>query len=124
MIAKLDLVEAEGMSATPVDYKHGAPREGKDGIEMWAADRVQIALQAIVLRENGYACEEAVVFYQKTRQRVRVSVDAALVLEAEDAVARAWELATYGEIPRRWSIRPNVRDALSTPFVCRMRRTV
>src|SRR5579863_2577317 len=73
VIAKLDLVEAEGTAATPVDYKHGAPREGKDGIEMWPADRVQIALQAIVLRENGYECGEAVVFYQKTRQRVRRS---------------------------------------------------
>jgi CRISP-associated protein Cas1 len=99
VIAKLDLVEAEGTAATPVDYKHGAPREGKEGIEMWPADRVQIALQAIVLRENGYACDEAVVFYQKTRQRVRVPVDAALVAEAEEAVARAWDLATYGDIP-------------------------
>src|SRR6185503_7920258 len=27
VIAKLDLVEAEGDTATPVDYKHGAPRE-------------------------------------------------------------------------------------------------
>jgi len=100
VIAKLDLVEAEGARATPVDYKHGAPREGKDGaIEMWPADRVQIALQAIVLRENGYECDEAVVFYQKTRQRVRVPVDAALVSEAEEAVARAWDLASYGDIP-------------------------
>jgi CRISPR-associated protein Cas4 len=99
VIAKLDLVEAEGNAATPVDYKHGAPREGKDGIEMWPADRVQIALQAIVLRENGYECAEAVVFYQKTRQRVRVPVDSALVAEAEEAVARAWDLATYGDIP-------------------------
>jgi CRISPR-associated protein Cas1 len=99
VIAKLDLVEAEGMRATPVDYKHGAPREGKDGIEMWPADRIQLALQAIVLRENGYECDEAVVFYQKTRQRVRVPVDAALVAEAEEAVARAWELASHGEIP-------------------------
>src|SRR3984885_1738540 len=99
VIAKLDLVEAEGRSATPVDYKHGAPREGKEGIEMWPADRVQIALQAIVLRENGYECAEAVVFYQKTRQRVRVPVDSALIAEAEEAVARAWDLATYGEIP-------------------------
>jgi CRISPR-associated protein Cas1 len=99
VIAKLDLVEAEGTAATPVDYKHGAPREGKDGIEMWPADQVQIALQAIVLRENGYECDEAVVFYQKTRQRVRVPVDAALIAEAEEAVARAWDLATYGEIP-------------------------
>jgi CRISP-associated protein Cas1 len=99
VIAKLDLVEAEGAAATPVDYKHGAPREGKDGIEMWPADRVQIALQAIVLRENGYDCDEAVVFYRKTRQRVRVPVDAALIAEAEEAVAHAWDLAAYGEIP-------------------------
>lgn len=99
VIAKLDLVEAEGASATPVDYKHGAPREGLDGIEMWPADRVQIALQAIVLRENGYECNEAVVFYQKTRQRVRVPVDGALIAEAEEAVARAMDLAAYGEIP-------------------------
>src|SRR3984885_10737020 len=99
VIPKLDLIEAEGSAATAVVYKHGAPREGKDGIEMWPADRVQIALQAIVLRENGYECDEAVVFYQKTRQRVRVPVDAVLVLEAEEAVARAWDLATYGDIP-------------------------
>jgi CRISPR-associated protein Cas1 len=101
VIAKLDLVEAEGFAATPVDYKHGAPREaGKDGpLEMWPADRVQLALQAIVLRENGYECDEVIVFYQKTRQRVRVPVDAALISEAEEAVARAWELAEYGVIP-------------------------
>ena len=101
VIAKLDLVEAEGFAATPVDYKHGAPREtGKDGtLEMWPADRVQLALQAIVLRENGYECDEVIVFYQKTRQRVRVPVDAALISEAEEAVARAWEMAEYGVIP-------------------------
>lgn len=101
VIAKLDLVEAEGNAATPVDYKHGAPRESAaDGsLELWPADRVQIALQAIVLRENGYACEEAVVFYQKTRQRVRVPVDAALIAEAEEAVAAAWTLAKFGVIP-------------------------
>ena len=101
VIAKLDLVEAEGFAATPVDYKHGAPREaGKDGaLEMWPADRVQLALQAIVLRENGYECDEVIVFYQKTRQRVRVPVDTALIAEAEEAVARAWELAEFGLIP-------------------------
>ncbi len=99
VIAKLDLVEAEGARATPVDYKHGAPREGKDGIEMWPADRVQLALQAMVLIENGYECSEVVVYYQKTKQRVRVPVDAALVAEAEAAVAGAYDLAAYGVIP-------------------------
>ena len=99
VIATLDLVEAQGQTATPVDYKHGAPRDGNDGLEMWPTDRVQIALQAIVLRENGYQCDEAVVFYQKTRQRVRVPVDDTLIAEAEAAVASAWALAGYGWIP-------------------------
>ena len=100
VIATLDLVEAEGETATPVDYKHGAPREGADGVlELWPTDRVQLALQAIVLRENGYRCDEVVVFYQKTRQRVRVPVDDELIKEAEDAVWRAWELAQSGTIP-------------------------
>src|SRR5580658_7247718 len=56
VIATLDLVEAQGQTATPVDYKHGAPLDSKDGLAIWPQDRVQLALQAIVLRENGYQC--------------------------------------------------------------------
>ncbi len=101
VIAKLDLVEAEGATATPVDYKHGKPRESSDGsgLELWPSDRVQLALQAILLQENGYSCGEAAVFYQKTRQRVRVAITPELIAEAEDAVARAWDLASLGTIP-------------------------
>ena len=101
VIAKLDLVEAEGECATPVDYKHGAPRENAaDGsLDLWPADRVQLALQAIILRENGYVCDEVVVFYQKTRQRVRVPVSQSLIAEAELAVADARLTAARGVIP-------------------------
>ena len=99
VIAKLDLVETDGESATPVDYKHGAPKDAKDGLDLWPSDRVQLALQAIVLRENGYRVEEVIVFYQKTRQRVRVPVTEALIAEAEEAVSKAWALAAEGWIP-------------------------
>ena len=101
VIAKMDLVEAEGEFATPVDYKHGAPRENAvDGsLELWPTDRVQLALQAIVLRDNGYRTDEVVVFYQKTRQRVRIPVTEELIAEAELAVAHARELAARGVIP-------------------------
>ena len=54
VIAKMDLVESDGETVTPVDYKHGRPREGKLGLELWPADRAQLAVQGIVLRENGY----------------------------------------------------------------------
>src|SRR5579883_207916 len=99
LIAKMDLVEGEGATVTPVDYKHGRPREGADGLELWPADRAQLAVQAIILRENGYRCEEAVAYYRKTGQRVRIAVDASLIAETEELVRRAWSTAAAGEIP-------------------------
>ena len=58
VIAKLDLVEAEGQSATrsitSTARRVKASREGKDGaVEMWPPDRVQLALQAIVLQRTN-----------------------------------------------------------------------
>lgn len=67
VIAKMDLIEVIDGAVTPVDYKHGRPREEDDALVLWPADRVQLALQAIVLRENGYSCEEGVVYYQATK---------------------------------------------------------
>lgn len=99
VIAKLDLVEAEGGTVTPVDYKHGKPRERDGELELWDADRVQLALQGLVLRENGYRCEEGVVYYATTRQRVRVPFDDAVMAEAIAAAEQAWELARRGPMP-------------------------
>src|SRR5579871_4179357 len=99
VIAKMDLVEAEGQVVTPVDYKHGKPREGKDGLELWPSDRAQLAVQGLVLRDNGYECREGIVYYRKTGQRVRVEFDAALVAETEGLIGRAWATAAAGEIP-------------------------
>src|SRR6266511_3910471 len=33
VIARMDLIEVSGGTATPVDYKHGNPRETEQGIE-------------------------------------------------------------------------------------------
>jgi CRISPR-associated protein Cas1 len=100
VIAKMDLVELEGDTATPVDYKHGRPREDKDGgLELWPADRAQLGVQAIVLRENGYRCAEGVAYYRKTGQRVRVAFDNATITETEALIRGAWDTAAGGVIP-------------------------
>ncbi|MHB1038083.1 MAG: CRISPR-associated endonuclease Cas4g/Cas1g [Pirellulales bacterium] len=100
LVAKMDLIEGADGLVTPVDYKRGAPRESKDGsLEAWDADRVQLAVQALVLRESGYRCEEAVIYYVTTRQRVRVPIDEALVAQTVSAAAEARALATAGRIP-------------------------
>jgi CRISPR-associated protein Cas1 len=33
LIAVIDLVEGEGTTVTPIDYKRGAPRDGANGPE-------------------------------------------------------------------------------------------
>ncbi|OFW12796.1 MAG: CRISPR-associated endonuclease Cas4/Cas1 [Acidobacteria bacterium RIFCSPLOWO2_12_FULL_67_14] len=106
LIASIDLVEGDGQSVAPVDYKHGAPRDRDGALEAWPADRAQVCVQALVLRDNGYHCDEAVVYYNATKQRVRVPIDEALVSEALDALGRARAVAAAGLIPAPLSDSP------------------
>src|ERR1044072_6172236 len=99
VIAKMDLVEGEAGVLTPVDYKHGRPKEGANGLELWPSDRAQLAVQAIVLRENGYECDEAIAYYRKTGQRVRVGIEDGLIAETEQLIAQTWDAAKSAEIP-------------------------
>ncbi|HET9949681.1 MAG TPA: CRISPR-associated endonuclease Cas1, partial [Longimicrobiales bacterium] len=99
LTAVIDLVEGEGSRVTPVDYKIGAPRESDGAPEAWPADRVQVAVQALVLRDNGYTCDEAVVYYHRTRQRVRVAIDDDLVALTLSKLADAKSVAESGVIP-------------------------
>ena len=97
--AKLDLLEADQGSVVPVDYKRGRPREESGGLEAWAPDRIQLGVQALVLRANGYSTQEGVIYYQATRQRVRVPFDEAMLEETRKAIENAWALARTGVRP-------------------------
>ncbi len=97
VIARIDLVEGEGNWVVPVDYKRGRAPDVPEGA--WDADRVQIAAQALVLRDNGYACDEGVVYYVKSRRRVTVAIDDALVVRCREAVAGLRALAHDAAIP-------------------------
>lgn len=99
VIAKMDMVQIEDGHARPIDYKRGRPADTVDGPGLWPADRVQIVLQALILRESGYSCKEGIVYYRATNQRVRVPVTEELIEEAEAAVANAWKTARQRLIP-------------------------
>ena len=123
LTAKIDLVEGQGSSVTPVDYKRGAPRERDGGLEAWPTDRAQVCVQALVLREHGCTCDEAVVYYNRTKQRVRVPVTDELVAATLASVWRtraAWQLRASS--PLRWSTARSASGARSTAFVCQTRR--
>lgn len=98
VVAKLDLVEAQGHLATPVDYKRGRPRQNDDGsLGVWDPERVQLCLQALVLRENGFQCNAGIIYYHATRQRVVVPIEPPLLARAQAAVLEARQVA---ELPR------------------------
>lgn len=98
--AKMDLVEIRTgsdpsdlfapLTVTPVDYKIGAPREGDNGPEIWDADRMQLGLQCLILRDNGYTCTEGVIYYRATKQRVTLPITPELEtwIDAQIAAAR------------------------------------
>jgi CRISPR-associated protein Cas4 len=104
--AKMDLVEVRAgsdellgaLESCPVDYKAGAPSDGDAGNELWDADRMQLGLQCLILRENGYACREGVVYYRATKQRVRLTVTPELESWIIEQVGAA-RLAARGAIP-------------------------
>jgi CRISP-associated protein Cas1 len=101
LIAKMDLIEIGEGTVTPVDYKRGTPRKNTDTgqLEAWDADRVQLAAQALVLRDNGYACDEGVIYYVSTKQRVRVPIDNELVTYTLQMLADARSAANSDQIP-------------------------
>ncbi len=75
IVAVLDLVEASEGKVVPIDYKRGRPRQLEDGrLEPWPPERVQAIGQVLILRDNGYACDEAIVYFCASKQRVRVPV--------------------------------------------------
>lgn len=95
--ARIDLIEAEGTFVTPVDYKRGAVPDTPD--RSWEADRVQICAQALVLRANGYACDQGVIYYAESKTRIPVLLDDALIAHTRSLVTKARQTAGCGVIP-------------------------
>jgi len=107
VIAKMDLIEIRTektdlfsyLEVCPVDYKAGAPKEGDDAAELWDTDRIQLGLQALILRDNGYQCNEGIIFYRGTRQRVHLPITPELETWILQKIAEARRTLT-GPIPQ------------------------
>jgi CRISP-associated protein Cas1 len=106
IVAKMDLVESRSekgdllsaLEVCPVDYKAGAPKPGEEANELWDTDRMQLGLQALILRDNGYTCPEGVIYYRATKQRVRLPITSELESWILEQIADARRLID-GPIP-------------------------
>ncbi len=73
LIARMDLIEADGTRVTPVDYKRGRAPDTAE--RAWEPERVQLCAQALILEENGYQVERGVLYFVTSKQRIEVVID-------------------------------------------------
>ncbi len=97
LIAKLDLIEGEGDTVIPVDYKRGKRPHIPRGV--YDPERVQLCAQGLLLREHGYACEEGAIYYVASKERVSVPFDDELLALTRNAIAELRAMAAGGRIP-------------------------
>lgn len=97
LICKLDLIEGEGSRVTPVDYKRGKRPHIARGV--YDPERVQLCAQGLLLREHGYSCDEGIIYYVASKERVTVPFDDELLTLTRNGIAELRSMAAGGEIP-------------------------
>lgn len=85
LVARIDLIEAEGDVVTPIDYKRGKAPDIPEGA--WEPERVQLCAQALILEENGYRVERGVLYFVASRQRVDIAIDDVLRARTRELLA-------------------------------------
>jgi CRISP-associated protein Cas1 len=94
---KIDLLEGDGNRVTPVDYKRGHAPDIQE--RLYEPDRVQLCAQCLVLKENGFECEEGIAYFIKSKKRVTVRFDETLIQRTKELVAALRDTAEKTEMP-------------------------
>ena len=97
LLAKLDLVELEGMVATPVDYKRGKAPQVPEGA--YEPERVQLCAQGLILRANGFRCDRGVLYFIASKKRVTIEFTEELVQRTRQLRDDFRRTAAAGVIP-------------------------
>lgn len=97
LVAVVDVLESEDGTVVPVDTKRGSPPDNEH--QAWEPERVQICVQAILLREAGYRCERGVLYFAGARRRVTVEIDNELLVRTIELTLGLREAAERAEPP-------------------------
>ncbi|MFO1155208.1 MAG: CRISPR-associated endonuclease Cas1 [Rhodospirillales bacterium] len=97
LIARIDLIEGEDGTVIPVDYKRGKRPHVATGA--YDPERVQACVQGLILEDQGYRCDEGVLYFCDSRERVRVAFDDALRAQTREAIHGLRLIAAGHHIP-------------------------
>ncbi len=96
-LAVIDVLESDRGELVPVDYKRGAAPDLPEGA--WEPERIQLCLQGLLLRANGYASSYGVIYYAADKARVQIPFTPALEARTRQLLADARALAASGIAP-------------------------
>ncbi|QOC21491.1 CRISPR-associated endonuclease Cas1 [Wenzhouxiangella sp. AB-CW3] len=107
IIARIDLVEGRGNEVTPVEYKRGKRPHVSKGA--YQPERIQVCAQGLILEEQGYECNEGIIYFTQSRERVRVKFDDELRQQTLSAINGLRLVAATSRIP------PPLQDSPKCP---------
>lgn len=93
LVARVDVVEADGAAVCPVDTKRGKPPAIPE--RAYEPERIQLCVQGLLLRDAGYRCDEGIIYFAGARQRVVVEFDEALVARTYELLDEARRVAGH-----------------------------
>jgi CRISPR-associated protein Cas1 len=97
LVARIDLVEGSGDEVHPLDVKKG--RTPNTPERSWEPERIQLCVQALLLREAGYRCSEGILYYAGSRQRVIIPIDDALIARTLEVLEELRSVASCDTPP-------------------------
>jgi CRISPR-associated endonuclease Cas1/CRISPR-associated protein Cas4 len=97
IIAKMDLIEGEDGTVTPIDTKKGKRPHVAEGA--YEPERVQVCAQALILEDAGYTVAEGAIWYAGSRERVRIALDETLRMRTRTAISELRLAAAAGRLP-------------------------
>lgn len=89
--AVIDVLEPDGDGVKPVDTKKGRPPLHGPA---WEPELVQVCLQGLLLRDNGYQCERGEIYFAESNERRTVELEDGLVRRTLGYVARLRAVAS------------------------------
>jgi CRISPR-associated protein Cas4 len=97
IIAKMDLIEGEDGTVTPIDTKKGKRPHVAEGA--YEPERVQVCAQALILEDAGYRVTDGAIWYAGSRERVRIALDERLRALTRMAISSLRLAAAAGRLP-------------------------
>ena len=97
LVAVIDVLEVDGTTATPIDYKKSTAPDLPEGA--WEPERVQLCAQGLLLREAGFSCDAGILWFAGSRRRVTIPFDEALVTRTLALIEQCRQMTREPRMP-------------------------